>query len=216
MNTSVMDTSLRLSRRHKFSFIVSAAAAMLLVIVLLPLLEMLGRPIFGQGIPGSINYVRHATLWFGYLGAVVAAKKSRHISLGISSLLSGRGKTLAGIIANTLALITCLLLAKAALDMAIAESSSEVLLGGVIPLWLAQTVMPFSFILLAYRYSRQLMQLIKGIKLIALVLVLLGMATFIDIGSSYVLPLGLIVIFAATLAGAPIYIVLGGFVICCR
>jgi len=209
MNTSVMDTSLRLYRRHKFSFIVSAAAAMLLVIVLLPLLEMLGRPIFGQGIPGSINYVRHATLWFGYLGAVVAAKKSRHISLGISSLLSGRGKTLAGIIANTLALITCLLLAKAALDMAIAESSSEVLLGGVIPLWLAQTVMPFSFILLAYRYSRQLMQLIKGIKLIALVLVLLGMATFIDIGSSYVLPLGLIVIFAATLAGAPIYIVLG-------
>jgi len=209
MNTSVMDSSLHFYRQHRYSLIVVAAATMLLVIVLFPLLEMLSRPLFGQGIPGSINYVRHATLWFGYLGAVVAAKKSRHISLGVSSLLSGRGKTLAGLIANTLAVVTCLVLAKAALDMAVAESSSEVRLGGIIPLWLAQSVMPFSFVLLAYRYARQLMQMVKGIKLIALVLVLLGLATFIDVGSSYFLPLGLIVILAATLAGTPIYIVLG-------
>jgi C4-dicarboxylate transporter DctM subunit len=209
MNTSVMDISVHFYRQHRYSLIVVAAAAMLLIIVFLPLLEILSRPVFGQGIPGSINYVRHATLWFGYLGAVVAAKKSRHISLGISSLLSGRAKTLAGIIANTLALVTCLVLARAAIDMAIAESSSEVLLGGYIPLWLAQTVMPLSFILLAYRYCRQLMDLIRGIELVALLLVLLGLATVIDVGSNYFLPLGLIVILAATLAGTPIYIVLG-------
>ena len=209
MNTSVMDISLHFYRHHRYSFIVVAAAVMLLVIVSFPLLEMLSRPLFGQGIPGSINYVRHATLWFGYLGAVVAAKKSRHISLGISSLLSGRGARLAAVIANTLALVTCLVLAKAALDMAVAESSSEVRLGGLIPLWLAQTVMPLSFVLLAYRYSRQLMQQLKGLKLIALVIAVLAMAAFIDVTSSYVLPLGLTVILLATLAGAPIYIVLG-------
>ena len=196
-------------RQHRYSLIVIAAAVMLLLIVLLPLLEILSRPIFGQGFPGSINYVRHATLWFGYLGAVVAAKESRHISLGISSLLSGRGKALAGIIANTLALVTCLVLAKAAFNMAVAESSSEVLLGGVIPLWLAQTVMPLSFVLLAYRYGRQLTELIRGTKLIALATGLLAAAVFIEVGSSYFLPLGLIVILAATLAGTPIYIVLG-------
>jgi len=149
MNTSTMDISVHFYRQHKYSLTVVAAAAMLMVIVFLPLLEILSRPLFGQGIPGSINYVRHATLWFGYLGAVVAAKKSRHISLGISSLLTGRSKALAGIIANTMALVTCLVLAKAALDMAVAESSSEVLLGGYIPLWLAQSVMPVSFVLLA-------------------------------------------------------------------
>ena len=208
MNTSVMDIPLHFYRHHRYSFIVIAAAMMLLIIVSFPLLEMLSRPLFGQGIPGSINFVRHATLWFGYLGAVVAAKKSRHISLGISSLLSGRGVKLAGIVANTLAIVTCLVLAKAAIDMAVAESSSEILLGGLIPLWMAQTVMPLSFILLAYRYSRQLMQLLKGMKLIAWVLAVLAMATFIDVGSSYMLPLGLAVILLATLAGAPIYIIL--------
>jgi tripartite ATP-independent transporter DctM subunit len=69
--------------------------------------------------------------------------------------------------------------------------------------------MPLSFVLLAYRYSRQLMQQLKGLKLIALVIAVLAMAAFIDVTSSYVLPLGLAVILLATLAGAPIYIVLG-------
>jgi tripartite ATP-independent transporter DctM subunit len=99
------------------------------------------------------------------------------------------------------------------LDMAVAESSSEVLLGGLIPLWLAQSVMPISFVLLAYRYTRQLMQVVKGIKLIVLGLALAGLAYFIDFGSSYVLPLGLVVILVATLAGTPIYIVLGSLAV---
>lgn len=209
MNTSVTNISAYLYRRHKYSFIVLAAGAMLLVIMLFPLLEMLGRPIFGQGIPGSINYVRHATLWFGYLGAVVAARKSRHISLGVSSLLGGRSKKLADLIAHTLAAVTCLVLAKAALDMAVAESSSEVMLGGIIPLWLAQSVMPVTFVLLAYRYSRQLMHSVSDLQLAALCLFVFCLVHFVDLTSSYILPLGLVVIFAATLAGAPIYIVLG-------
>lgn len=209
MNTSVMHASILLYRRHKYSLVVVAAALMLLVIVLLPLLEMAARPLFGQGIPGSINYVRHATLWFGYLGAVVAAKKSRHISLGVASFLTGQRKTLAEIIAHTLAAVTCLVLAKAALDMAVAESASEVLLGGVIPLWLAQSVMPVSFMLLAWRYVRQLMQVVTGVQLFVLGLAVLTAGYFVDFGSSYALPAGLLVILIATLAGTPIYIVLG-------
>ncbi len=191
------------------SFTVIAAGLMLLVIVLLPLLETISRPLFGRGLPGSINYVRHATLWFGYLGAVVAASKSRHISLGVASLLRGRAKTLADLIANTLALATCLVLAKAAVDMVIAETSSSVHLGGVIPLWLAQTVMPVSLTLLAWHYARQLLALVQGVKLIALMTALLALAWLVDFPSDWALPLGLAVIFVATLAGAPIYIVLG-------
>ena len=135
---------------------------MLLAIVLLPLLEIGSRPILGQGISGSINYVRHATLWFGFLGAVLAAKAKRHISLGVSSFLTGRGKKLADIIANTLAVIICLVLANAAFDMLMAERSSEVLLGGIIPLWIAQSIMPVCFILLAFNYARQLVQIGQG------------------------------------------------------
>jgi len=198
-----------LYKEHKFSFVAASAAIMLLAIVLLPLLEIGSRPILGQGFSGSINYVRHATLWFGFLGAVLAAKAKRHISLGVSSFLTGRGKILADIIANTLAVIICLVLANAAFDMLMAERSSEVLLGGIIPLWIAQSIMPVCFILLSFSYARQLLQLIRGVKLIVLLLAVIALSYFVDLQSSYILPLGLGIIFISTLAGAPIFIVLG-------
>ena len=206
---SVMKTLLGLYRQHRFEFIVACAAMILLVIVVLPLVEIGSRPVFGQGVSGSINYVRHATLWFGFLGAVIAARAKRHISLGVSAFLTGRGKTLADTIATTLAVITCLVLANAALNMVIAEQSSEVLLGGMLPLWMAQSVMPLCFILLAYQYFRQLMQLLDVKKLVVLAVCISLMIYFVDIESSYFLPLGLVVILVSTLAGAPIFVVLG-------
>jgi len=204
-----MSTFLQNLRKHPISFVVACATVMLIAIMLLPLIEMVSRPIFGKGVSGSINYVRHATLWFGFLGAVAAARAKRHISLGVSSFLTGRGKNITDLIANLLAITTCLILANAALDMVIAESGSEVRLGGIIPLWLAQSVMPMSFVLLAYSYYRQLQEQITGKKLIALLLAASVLAYFIEIDSNYFLPLGLITILVSTLAGAPIYIVLG-------
>ena len=206
---SVVKSLLDFYRQHRFEFIVACAAIVLLAIVVLPLVEIGSRPVLGQGISGSINYVRHATLWFGFLGAVVAARAKRHISLGVSAFLTGRGKTLTDTIANTLAVITCLILANAALNMVIAEQSSEVLLGGILPLWMAQSVMPVSFILLACQFFRQLMQLLDGKKLVALAIFISLIAYFVDIESSYFLPLGLIIILVSTLSGAPIFVVLG-------
>jgi tripartite ATP-independent transporter DctM subunit len=204
-----MNKLIQLYSQHRSSFIAICAAIMLLVIVFFPLLEIASRPLFGHGIPGSINLVRHATLWFGFLGAVIAAKAERHISLGVSTFLDDRRKLGADVIANTLAVIACLVLAKAAFDMVIAEMSSDVSLGGVVPLWLAQTVMPISFALLALKYSRQLLKIVRGKMLIALVLVVCAVLYGVEPGSQYFLPLGLIVIFIATLAGTPIFIVLG-------
>ena len=93
--------------------------------------------------------------------------------------------------------------------MAIAESSSEVRLGGIIPLWLAQSVMPVSFVLLAARYSRQLMPLVSTWQLAVLSGTLIGIYHFVDLSGPAVLPVGLLIILTATLAGTPIYIVLG-------
>lgn len=213
MSAGGVRVPLNLYRRHKHGFVVLVAAIMLGVIVFLPLLEMAGRSLFGQGVPGSINYVRHATLWFGYLGAVVAARKSRHISLGFAALMAGRSKTVAEALANTLAVTTCLVLGKASLDMVIAERSSEVLLGGLIPLWLAQSVMPVSFALLAYRYLRQLAESIRGWMLFALSLAVSAIAFTVNFDSVYALPLGLLVIIAGTFAGTPVYIVLGSLAV---
>jgi tripartite ATP-independent transporter DctM subunit len=204
-----MSTLSHFFRNRPGYFVVACASIMLTAIMLLPLLEMVSRPVFGRGVSGSINYVRHATLWFGFLGAVLAARAKRHISLGVSSFLTCRGKSMADIVANTLAIAICLILSNAALDMVIAESGSEVKLGGIIPLWLAQSVMPVSFVAIAFSYFRQLQEHIKGKNLIALLIAVSVSAYFVDIDSGYFLPLAIGTILVSTLAGAPIFIVLG-------
>ncbi len=204
-----MSALLQFLKKHPVNLAVACASIMLITILLLPLLEMIARPVFGQSISGSISYVRHATLWFGFLGAVVAARSKRHISLGVSKFLTGRSKKTADVIAHTLAVATCLILANASFDMVVAEAGSEVRLGGIIPLWMAQMVMPVSFLLLAYSYFHQLIEHIKGKKLISLLFALLALSYLIDINGYYFLPLGLCVIVISTLAGAPIFIVLG-------
>ena len=45
------------------------AAAALVAMVLLPLAEITIRPFIAGGIPGSIPFVQHLTLWVGFLGA---------------------------------------------------------------------------------------------------------------------------------------------------
>ena len=42
--------------------------ALLAAMSLLPLIEIAGRTMVGQGIPGSIPLVEHLTLWIAFLG----------------------------------------------------------------------------------------------------------------------------------------------------
>ena len=44
------------------------AAGALVAMVLLPLAEITIRPFIAGGIPGSIPFVQHLTLWVGFLG----------------------------------------------------------------------------------------------------------------------------------------------------
>ena len=53
----------------------------------LPLLEILLRKTIGQGIPSSSQIVQHFTLWAGFLGALLASREDKHLSLSTAELL---------------------------------------------------------------------------------------------------------------------------------
>ena len=48
-------------------------SVLLMAMVLLPLLEIVARR-FETGVPGAVPFVRHLTLWVGFLGAAIAAR----------------------------------------------------------------------------------------------------------------------------------------------
>ena len=57
------------------------AGIALAAMVVLPLAEIGARALFKIGIPGSGPFVQHLTLWVGFLGAAIAAREGRLLTL---------------------------------------------------------------------------------------------------------------------------------------
>ena len=63
----------------------SIALAALAAMALLPLAELMVRPFVAGGIPGSIPFVEHLTLWVGFFGAGIAARKGKLVALATAT-----------------------------------------------------------------------------------------------------------------------------------
>ena len=57
------------------------ATACLSLMAFLPLVEIVSRAMGIAGIVGSADYVRHLTLWIGFLGAVLTTRENLHLRL---------------------------------------------------------------------------------------------------------------------------------------
>src|SRR5258708_2176141 len=58
-----------------------------LIMSALPLFEIILRKTIGQGIPSSSQIVQQFTLWAGFLGALLASREDKHLSLSTAELL---------------------------------------------------------------------------------------------------------------------------------
>src|ERR1044072_8249533 len=56
-------------------------------IMLLPLGEIAFRSMFGAGIPGSGPFAQNLTLWVGLLGAAIAAREGKLLTLATGEFL---------------------------------------------------------------------------------------------------------------------------------
>ncbi len=188
----------------------AATALALLAIVLLPLIEVIARALIGLGIPGSIDYVRHLTLWVTFLGAGVAARQDQHLSLGFAAFLHGRWRLAARIVAGSVATAVAFLLAWASLEMVRADSIMTSTLGGVIPQWMAEVIMPIGFTIIGARFLWRTPGGYRG-RLIALAatVLIVGLTFWPEASRPLLLFPGIGAILVAALAGAPIFVVLG-------
>ena len=130
------------------------AACALGVMVLLPLAEIVIRPLVAGGIPGSIPFVEHLTLWVGFLGAGLAARRNKLIALATATFIpEGRARGVSQGFAATVGAGVSALLAWSAIDVVAIEMEvgGDIALG--IPSWVFQLVLPFAFGLIAFRLA---------------------------------------------------------------
>jgi len=128
------------------------ASTALLLMAFLPIAEAGMRLVFGIGIPGSFPFVQHLTLWVTFLGAALAAREGKLLSLATGEFLpEGLWRAAARIFAAAVGSGVSTLLCRASIDLIVIErqAGTEVAVG--LPVWVAQLAMPIGFGLIALR-----------------------------------------------------------------
>jgi C4-dicarboxylate transporter, DctM subunit len=187
-------------------------AAVLAVMALLPLAEIVLRATMQVGVSGAASLTQHLTLVAGMLGAGVAARQRRLLSLStLDSLLKGRSAALARFFTATVAVTVSGLLCLASVDFVLAERAGGNVIAYGIPVWLGQAVLPAGFALIALRLACAAAE--SWPARLATLLVTGGIA----LAAGYRLPLGdsaaiaaISVVLIAAILGSPVFTTLGG------
>lgn len=188
-----------------------AASLALAAMVILPLLEIPLRKL-GTGIPGGISIVRHLMLWVAFLGAALAAREGRLLSLATGRLLP-EGKLRSGgrLFAAAVAAAVSALFFRAGIDLVLEERAAGTLITQSLPVWVAQVVLPLSFLLIAARLIWRAGESWKGRAIGAIGAVVgLAIAQFPGLLEARPAWPGLLMILAGTVLGGPIFAALGG------
>jgi len=189
-----------------------ALLASLAGMTLLPLLEIVLRGTLGTGISGVASLTQHAALAVGMLGAALAAREGRLLSLGLAEgFLKGRWLALARGFALAAALAVTALLCLAGIHLVSAEYGDGRTVAYGIPVWLAQAVVPLGFALVGWRIAAHVaagwpLRLLA----VALAFALAGWAASGGQPSHALVTTGIAGLVAAGLVGAPLFAVLGG------
>jgi TRAP-type C4-dicarboxylate transport system permease small subunit len=127
---------------------------MLALMVLLAAAQILLRNFLDMSIFGADQLLRLLVLWVAFMGAVAASREGKHIHVDvIARWLPGRVKAGVGALTDLFTLVVCLLLAWQALRfMQSARDSGEMAFGSL-PVWVAETILPLAFTLIALRYA---------------------------------------------------------------
>jgi len=177
----------------------------------LPLAELALRATFGTGIRGVGALVQHLTLAVGMLGAAVAAREQRLLSVALASLFTGRWARFACFTGGLIASVVAALLAFAAAEFVAIERTTGNTLTYGIPVWLAELPLPLGFAVISARlawHAAPTLAARLGAALLAVVVVTVLRGAALDVAGMLV-P-ALCVLAAGALLGAPIFAVLGG------
>ena len=129
-------------------------ALMLSVMILLAFLQIILRNAFSSGVSWGDPLVRYLVLWVGFIGASLATKDGKHITIEVfSRWFSGSGSRYLKAASHLVSAFICGLLAFAGWTFV----QNEAQMGGTtfldIPAWIPQIIIPVTFALMALRFS---------------------------------------------------------------
>jgi TRAP-type C4-dicarboxylate transport system permease small subunit len=129
-------------------------AVMLSVMILLAFLQIILRNFFSTGISWGDPLVRYLVLWVGFIGAGLATKEGKHITIEIfSRWFSGHSRLYLKAIAYLVSAFVCGLLTFAGWAFVRNEAQMGATSFLKIPTWIPQIIIPVTFTLITLRFA---------------------------------------------------------------
>ncbi|HXB54189.1 MAG TPA: TRAP transporter large permease subunit [Vicinamibacteria bacterium] len=194
-----------LRRLEEWTLIAALALA-----ALLPLVNMLGRPLGGFHVPGGAAYLQQLTLWLAFLGGLLATREGRHLTLSTAELFGeGRVRRVGRVMAAAISAATVAVLTYASLGLIGANRQQGNVLPNGIPEWVSELVMPVALGLMALRFAWRASTGWRG-RLLALLAIpaifALGLAPE---AANSLTGVVVVLILAALVLGTPVFVAMG-------
>jgi len=126
---------------------------LLSTMIILAFLQVILRNFFSSSLLWGDTLLRHLVLWVGFVGAALATREGKHITIDVlSRQLSPLLKRVAGLIVNFFAAVVCFFLMKAGINFIAMEKQSGGVLFAGIPIWIFQSIIAIGFGLMALRF----------------------------------------------------------------
>lgn len=104
-------------------------------------------------IPWADNLIRILVLWIGLIGAMIASRSNKHISIDIiSRYLSDKAKRFSTLAVALFTATICGLMAYYSFVFVRMEYQDGMTVFGKLPSWICETVIPFAFAVITLRY----------------------------------------------------------------
>jgi C4-dicarboxylate transporter DctQ subunit len=131
------------------------------IMVVFSFAQVVMRNLMNTGILWGDILLRHLVLWVGFLGASLATRKEKHIKIDIlKRIVKEKYVPYIKIIIDSVAIIVCMILAKAGYVFLLMEKEANTILFENIPAWWLQTIIPVGFSLIAFRFFLKMLEYI--------------------------------------------------------
>ena len=111
------------------------------------------RNFMGVGLPWSESLVRYLVLWVGFIGASLAAREGRHITIEVIQLRpSAGGRRYLAAVSQLCAVAVCALMTWAAVRFVRDDAQIGTRTFLDLPTWVLETIIPATFAIMSLRF----------------------------------------------------------------
>jgi len=133
-------------------------AALLTLMILTAFSQIMLRNFFSTGIDWGDALVRYLVVWVGFIGAAIATREGKHISIDVlSRWFTGVGSIAVQAVSHFFSAVICGLLTLAAIKFVLFEAQMGSTVFSELPAWVPALIIPVTFGMMTLRFTLHLL-----------------------------------------------------------